>query len=440
MDVQRRRAPSSHPSIMEPMRALFSFAAFAVFGGASWGTVWGQSLEPAPAGPYSGLSPSSQLLARTRAHMAEILLHQPNYTCLETIQRSFRTGAARKLQPQDTLRLEVALVDGAEMFAWPGSKKFEETDLRKMIPTGTFGNGNFALHARAVFMGGVATFVYRGEEMLETRPPSSGALVRYDFHVPRALSGYTLRVEDRSGVAGFHGSFWAEKDSLDVRRLEVIAEEIPADLGVTAAADRVDYARQRIGNADFLLPVESELSMADTANIESHNHVSFTGCRQYTGESVLTFDDVDANPSPDRAAAPRDADLPPGLSLDVILLDDLDPDAVAIGDPVRGQLDRDLKRKGEVFAPKGSAVQGRVTRVERRADFTALGITLVSIQTPAVTFHLHASLDSVAGLQLLAPPSRLAVRPAPAQPGEGLIVVRAGHVRLNRGILMYWRT
>ncbi len=382
--------------------------------------------------------------------MAETLLHQPNYTCLETIERSFRTGAARKLQPQDTLRLEVALVDGAEMFAWPGSKKFEETDLRKMIPTGTFGNGNFALHARAVFMGGVATFIYRGEEMLETHPPSAAGLVRYDFRVPRALSGYTLRVEERSGVAGFHGSFWAEKESaekgsagegsLDVRRLEVIAEEIPPELGVTAAADRVDYARQRIGSADFLLPVESELSMADTANIESHNHVSFTACRQYTGESVLTFDDVDANPSTDRAASPREADLPAGLSFDVTLLDDLDVDAAAIGDPVRGQLDRDLKRKGELFAPKGSAVEGRVTRVERRADFTALGITLVSIQTPAATFHLHASLDSVVGLQLLAPPPRLAVRPAPAQPGEGLILLRAGHVRVNRGILMYWRT
>ena len=63
-------------------------------------------------------------------------------------------------------------------------------------------------------------------------------------------------------MVGFHGSFYADPVTLDVRRVEVVAEDIPAELGVTAAETTVDYGRLRIGDEEFLLPVESELMMA----------------------------------------------------------------------------------------------------------------------------------------------------------------------------------
>src|SRR6184192_2261693 len=99
------------------------------------------------------LAPETLLLSRIRLSMSQNLKRQPNYTCVETVERSRRAGATRKFQLQDTLRLEVALVDGKEMFAWPGSRNFEDTDLRNMVTTGAIGNGNFALHARSIFEG-----------------------------------------------------------------------------------------------------------------------------------------------------------------------------------------------------------------------------------------------------------------------------------------------
>src|SRR6516162_5918097 len=73
------------------------------------------------------------LLAKIRLHMMETLTRQPNYTCLETVERSRRDASTRKYRLEDTLRIEVALVDGKEMFAWPGSKQFEDRDFRDMI-------------------------------------------------------------------------------------------------------------------------------------------------------------------------------------------------------------------------------------------------------------------------------------------------------------------
>src|SRR5262245_2501583 len=135
--------------------------------------------------PDNDFPPEFLLLARIRLQMSENLQKQPNYTCLETVERSIRPKGGRA-QLRDTLRQEVALVNGKQMFAWAGPKVFEAKDLREVVPSGTFGNGNFAIHARAVFMAAVpSAFVYRGEEQIGNQ-----RTVRYDFRVARAFSGY----------------------------------------------------------------------------------------------------------------------------------------------------------------------------------------------------------------------------------------------------------
>ena len=61
------------------------------------------------------LAPEILLLARIKAKAAENLQRLPNYTCTQTIERSHRNARARKFELLDTLRLEVALVEGKEL-------------------------------------------------------------------------------------------------------------------------------------------------------------------------------------------------------------------------------------------------------------------------------------------------------------------------------------
>ena len=112
----------------------------------------------------TALPPDLEALTKIRMRMLFNLAHQPNYTCVETIERAARLKLTGKLKVIDTLRLEVGLVDGRELFAWPGSKKFEDTDLTQMVTTGAIGNGNFGIHAQALFGSRSATFHYVGEE------------------------------------------------------------------------------------------------------------------------------------------------------------------------------------------------------------------------------------------------------------------------------------
>ena len=252
--------------------------------------------------------------------MLDLLLNQPNYTCLETVERT-RQAPGGGAQVDDTLRLEVALVDGKEMIAWPGAKQFEDKDIRDLVSTGMFGNGNYGIYARMLFSAsGGPDFEYRGEEsVLGMR------MLRYEFRVRAPLSG-------REAVVGFHGSMYVDPAEADLRRLEIFADDIPAELGLTSTEDRVDYARVLIGDEAFLLPVESVLRMTSKDSI-SRNRVRFSGCRKFTGESSLIFDDaelVDVTEAP----VVVEVALPANVSMTLELSNELRLDRAAVGDAV----------------------------------------------------------------------------------------------------------
>jgi hypothetical protein len=381
------------------------------------------------------VAPEMVQLGRIRGHMRDVLSHIPNYTCVETMERTRRVGPAHQFQMQDVLRMEVALVEGKEMFAWPGSKKFEHDDLRNLISSGTYGNGSFALFARAVFLSSAPVFNYRGEEAV-----NGHTLVRYDFSVSKIISGYQIRVDDRSAVVSYHGSFWADPQTLDAATLEVIADDIPPSLGLSYSADRIDYSRTRIADDDYLLPKESQLDARHPNGMESRNFVRFSSCRQYTGESVLRFDEVTG---PDLGSTPKPGDeeilLPGGMELEIALVDDIDLASSAAGDEIHGTLAGDLKQKGKILAGKGAVILGRLTRLERYPDQTVVGFTFTDLYWNGK----HAGLTLEMDRALLKNPLTTAPRTSLVlehRPHEGLVQARAGRVILQRGMLMYWRT
>jgi hypothetical protein len=363
----------------------------------------------------------ADLLPRIREKMANVLLRQPNYTCTETIERT-RQAVGGHTRVQDTLRLEVALVEGKELFAWLGSKRFEEHELGELASAGMFGNGGFALYARTLFLDNVAVFEARGETQLKGRPA-----VRYDFRVARSTGTHLLKVNDREAAVGFRGSFYADPSTLDVRRVEIVSEDIPADLGVTASEATVDYTRLRIGDETYLLPAESTLMMALTTEV-SRNSVRFTGCRRFTGESTLSFNDPVLTEASVPADHVVDVAIPAGLTLQ-FQMPDLDLAHAAVGDPIRATLRADVRNGRQLLAPKGSIARGRIVRLDRRPDYFALRIEFQDLDWPGG----HAGLN----LSYVEPafPTRLIRR---QDDGTILILSQAGP-RLS-GILMFWRS
>ncbi|MFN7992281.1 MAG: hypothetical protein U0Q18_01685 [Bryobacteraceae bacterium] len=343
---------------------------------------------------------SDALLAKISDQVKQNLEHLPNYVCLETIQRTRRIKAGGSLEPLDTLRIEVGVSGRREMYSWPGSKAFDQRELGDMVARGMVGTGNFALLPEHVFLASVAQFEYKGEQEIAGRKA-----LRFDYEVTEDASSYKLRAPPHEAIVGFRGSVWADRETLDLIRLEAVAGEIPTELGLSEARMAMDYGRIPIGGGSFLLPASSDLVMTTLDGEQTRNLSNFTSCRQFQTESQVSFEGSSEAPRPPQTAVPTGVtalagaaglDLPPGISLELSLDDDIDLQNAEIGGPVRATLARALKNGESILAPEGARVAGRLVRLERESqpfEHYIVGLEFDTLQFSGGTARFMATLQ-----------------------------------------------
>jgi hypothetical protein len=352
----------------------------------------------------------------------------------------------------DRLRLEVAMVGNREFYAWPGDSKFEEKSIVQLIPNGTIGSGDFALHAYAVFLSRGPTYTYAGETVRNGR-----RLIRFDYRVADKDSGYTLRVPPHEAQVGYHGSFLVDGVTLDLVRLEVAAADIPPDLGLTGAVDAMEYSRVRIGDGEYTLPASSELLLSKPPDTENRNRIEFSRCRQFTGESRLTFGETPLAEQPHAQPAAAKVVLPQAARLDLILESAIDSATSAVGDEVSARLESDVKKGATVVIPKGTRVTGRITLLarvsepaphfavrlsfftlesgQRQADFTAR-LEAIMVAGGASTYQTRALRVPYAGNRN----TFIMISDEPPSPGVADLVMTGVRAELPRGLRLIWRT
>jgi hypothetical protein len=384
-------------------------------------------------GPLGAQDRSQERLDRLRAHMTEVLKQQPNFTCLETVERAILGVREDRFRALDTVRLEVALVNRQEMFAWPGSKEFDDASLRTFVPTGMFGNGYFGMYADTVIRGRRTDLEFRGESQLDQRP-----VLRYDFRVP-VESGTELHAMDAKATVAYRGTLYADAATLDVLKLEVAAENIPVKLGLREATGTVEFTRVRIGESEILLPKASESVMVTWMGDTSRNQMRFSDCREYTGKSTVAFGDTPREAA-EAARAKQEIQLPRGLSIVVRLMDETSTDDMAIGDQVRAVLDADVKANGKLLLPNGATVLGRLVRLTRVGALTVVGMIFLEAESETAHAALELNFQRASGPYIIVEPSSGWRLTPSRRPREGVIGLRPGHYRLDRGILLVWRT
>ncbi len=280
---------------------------------------------------------SPAVLAKIRESVLENLRRLPNYTCGQTIERSYRSVATHLFENVDRIRLEVGYIDGREMFGWPGGEKLAEEDLNRLVG-GTVTNGEFALATRALFAGRSVVF---GDMREETH--AGHAALRFDFTVPREGTDWILVIGGQHTPTGYHGSFWVDSDSLQLIEVRITADDVPPDAGYSAVARDLQFLPAPIGNGEFLLPSRAEFSATEATGAEDRNETRFHDCRQYTAESVVSFGPTDAGartkagPRNGAPAAGLDAALPDEFETSLTLDSPIDSDISAVGDPITAE-------------------------------------------------------------------------------------------------------
>jgi len=243
--------------------------------------------------PGQDLPPWVLLLARVKAHGRAAFEHIPDYACLETIHRFEKSRNAASFRPIDTLHLEVASAGGKELLARQGAARFEDGDLRGFISQGVISSGAFSSTPLNLFVRDVARITPLPQEGI-----LAGTTLGFHFEESVMTAGFSVQSGGGKGQAGLRGTFWVDPQTLDLVRIEEQAVDLPPMLLMRDLTTSIDYARTRIGSSDPLLPQSAETVITDFYGVERKNAIEFTGCREYTSESVIHFGPVVSEPPP----------------------------------------------------------------------------------------------------------------------------------------------
>jgi hypothetical protein len=243
------------------------------------------------------LPPEVVKLARIEHAIAAELNRMPNYTCAEVIERSTAEADSRggsRLKRLDRLEVDVAVVNGHDLYAWPGHE-FQERSIIDMVDHGFVSDGDFSVMLHNVFTTRTARKTWVGPETQSGR-----RLLRYDFEIPVLSSGWHLLSKGRAGTLGSKGSFWVDADSLQLVRMRFAAEDMPAWSPHATLEEDIQYAPVSIGDSPVLLPALSTVTVTDFSSHKAQNAITFTNCRRYAAESSISFGDDPVPPKPPR--------------------------------------------------------------------------------------------------------------------------------------------
>jgi hypothetical protein len=397
-----------------------------------------------PYDPKKPLSAETILLARIRNVVHENLSRLPNFTCVQTIERSQRLPGAKRFRFVDNIRLEVALVEGKELYAWPGSPKFEERELRDMVGGGAIGTGDFALHAKSIYLSDTARFTYQGTEQLRGR-----RVHVFHYRVPMESSRYMMRIEKAEGPVGYQGHVYNDAETLEIARIEIHIDEVPAYLPLKEGHKTIDYAPMDIGGVRHVLPTAMEMTLVDLNGGESRNRAVFSGCRQYQGESRLVFEEPQEEQAPPEA--PVEWRLPEGLDVRLRLVETLDLSKAAMGDPVVFEVSRDSVRSGQVWLPRGARVTFRLDHIACRDFpishcFFALVPGRFAFQNKSGEFRAELLQPDLArSMDMLLRNIRPQLRTIPVEMGQApedaaILLVSGARGKVPSGFQTVWRT
>lgn len=388
-----------------------------------------------------------RFLNLVKAEMARV----PDFVCTQNVERFSRTSPDQAWQKVDTVRFEVALVGDHELYSLPGARGFHARTPAGLIGRGTISTGQFALLAKHVFLTSTAQFTYKGETEQNGR-----SAYEYTYDVPAKQSSYHLRSQAAEAVVAFQGSFWMDRDSLDLIRLEVQPYDIPEPLHLTETETVLDYSRVMIDGTGVLLPVAASLSVVTAEGESTLNRTRLGGCRHYRSESTIQFatEAAQATNERDRRIPPSIA-LPAGALLELTLDSSLDPATSRIGDTVHAILARPVKQGETVIVPPGVPVTGRLVRMEKTTmpfPIYRVGLQLEELNVEGGSVPLTATMieaGPAAGLlrqsKELSPvfskkrDSRIDILVREVQRGQGVLDWDARRAPIPRGLHMKWR-
>ncbi len=403
---------------------------------------------PVVLGQQTPVAPDAEeVLRRVRGRLLADLDRLPRYTCVQTITRRYyraRSGHAScstliaehdqrkdslKLSVWDRLRLEVAIVQGKNVFSWVGEPRFDNNTLQRLGGGGPIGSGDFGPFLHAILSRASVTFK-------EQIPAANRQLLAYSYDMPLANSSYMVQTNKSWTPSAYSGVLVIDPEAGDpeagdakagdIVSLTVRTAELPESNPDCQAISEVYYGRTEIHDRQILIPRETRLINITRNGSEVHSQTEYASCREYAAKSRILLDDAPelqttpsstppapgapssappANAAPSSAlsgpGAPSSATptpitpFPAGLHFRARIITLIDSDNAAAGDRVEAVLQSPIRGRNNVeLAPAGTRLHARLVGMEEvYGSYFRLSLQFESIELKGVAVPLRATPD-----------------------------------------------
>jgi hypothetical protein len=212
----------------------------------------------------------------------------PDFVCTQTTRR-FESVSERSWQPIDVIVERLTYFDHREAYKLL-TLNGQPANLAHERLTGTSSSGEFGSLKKAIFLPETETeFEWHDWTMLRGK-----TMQVYAYQVRAFQSKYHIAVPEKSldFVAPYHGFIYIGHQDHFVYRVTLHADGIPSDFPIRDVEISLDYDYTRIGDADYLLPLQFELSSREGDRLVK-NYVDYSNYQKFLAVSVVTFGSTD---------------------------------------------------------------------------------------------------------------------------------------------------
>jgi hypothetical protein len=238
-----------------------------------------QSFEPPDAGEQK------RVLADATEHALNHEKSLPDFICTQTTRRFEDVNGRNGWRPIDIIVERLTYFEHREEY-----KVIELNGRPASIAHDRLGgassSGEFGSVLKSIFAPETETeFNWQSRFTLRGRETQVFA-----YRVLVSKSNYHLKLPEKKLdlVAGYHGLVFVDASRHLTQRITLHPDGIPASFPVQDVSLALDYEYTRIGDADFLLPLQFELRSRE-GNLLVKNDVDYDNYRKFTADSNITF-------------------------------------------------------------------------------------------------------------------------------------------------------
>jgi hypothetical protein len=228
-----------------------------------------------------------QLIADTRERALHYVDSLPNFMCIELTSRSFDPKGDGRWKLRDTVMELLRYQDKKESRTMLEIDGKPATNAREGMK-GSFSSGELGGVLRAVFAEKAqAEFVWKETATLETN-----TMQVFDYHVEQKNSEFSVvGMNNLQVMVGFHGQVYIDPAAHNVRRITLIADDLPKNFPTHYTSVAVDYDYVSINNHDYLMPITAQLRLKEGRHQAALNNMEFRDYRRF-GSSMRIVPDA----------------------------------------------------------------------------------------------------------------------------------------------------